>query len=537
MKFQDRRLTRSARTEPSFTGMLYILATVLIAIGPAIDSVLAETQPTATPLFSLRAGHIWGVHVHKPDHFQLLHHAPNAEPEALYVALESSGSPTHIAATDDHVYVVYTDQTIQMLHYYRSREFPTYLYKPYITPPIPVSGKILDVVATSRGIAVLLRNEEYSVEAKENRQSIESQLAEESTDGPYRLVKLTQRRWESIPLPTVIDPDSNLHLVCTDIATDHLQLVEVDPDRITITIHDRNKTGWLSPLQEFETTDATRFVGAINQLFAFGSSHTDELAISLIRPDTVTPIGSISPPSSSDQPWTLLPHDNRLAIVVADAAAWRWTELDPSQAITSDPEFNKLEIQAIPPIAVNTRMLILSVSLVLATLFLLTSWRNNPQANRVELPKDVHPAAARHRILAGIIDLFPAIFITAAIYGDSEFEILVNEAMAQNSEPPMGPFLLTIGINFLHTFISESLTGYSLGKWLMGCRVADNHGQRPKIRAIFLRNLVRPLEVMAPLLLILLVVSPYRQRLGDLIGRTTVIRVTPNRPPPSAPQD
>lgn len=88
---------------------------------------------------------------------------------------------------------------------------------------------------------------------------------------------------------------------------------------------------------------------------------------------------------------------------------------------------------------------------------------------------------------------------------------------------------------YAYFVLCERLAGQTLGKRLLGIRVVGQDGRRPTLGAVVLRNLLRP-----PLLLpaayvvgsIVLLVTPRRQRVGDLLAGTVVIEAP--RPPAAA---
>lgn len=96
------------------------------------------------------------------------------------------------------------------------------------------------------------------------------------------------------------------------------------------------------------------------------------------------------------------------------------------------------------------------------------------------------------------------------------------------------PDWLLIGIMtttlFVYHALPEAALGVTPGKWLAGVRVVDESGHPPGIAASTIRTLVRLIEVN-PVLLggipagLIAGNTRYRQRLGDLLARTFVVKV------------
>jgi uncharacterized RDD family membrane protein YckC len=86
--------------------------------------------------------------------------------------------------------------------------------------------------------------------------------------------------------------------------------------------------------------------------------------------------------------------------------------------------------------------------------------------------------------------------------------------------------------------IMEWRLGATLGKKLLGLKTVGDDGRRPGLREVFLRNLVKIVELTwpigLPLLMFLPVINRNRQRLGDLLARTAVAEGSPipTAPPP-----
>jgi uncharacterized RDD family membrane protein YckC len=121
------------------------------------------------------------------------------------------------------------------------------------------------------------------------------------------------------------------------------------------------------------------------------------------------------------------------------------------------------------------------------------------------------------RLLAGLTDLLP-IFLTAGtiIYRDN---IEITEL------PPI-PMLVAAGVYLAHTLIGELAMGRSIGKIIVGLRVLSVSGNPAGAGAIVVRNLFRTIDWFPPVL-VLILFTPLRQRLGDMLGGTVVVSTSP----------
>lgn len=92
--------------------------------------------------------------------------------------------------------------------------------------------------------------------------------------------------------------------------------------------------------------------------------------------------------------------------------------------------------------------------------------------------------------------------------------------------------LTLVGVQFVYFFLMELIWGQTVGKFILGIRVQAVGGGRAGFWGVLLRNLLRAVEgstctFIIGLLLIML--TPRRQRLGDLLGRTVVVPVARER--------
>jgi uncharacterized RDD family membrane protein YckC len=72
----------------------------------------------------------------------------------------------------------------------------------------------------------------------------------------------------------------------------------------------------------------------------------------------------------------------------------------------------------------------------------------------------------------------------------------------------------------------EALAGATIGKGMVGIRVVDEHGDHPTLGAAIRRNLLRPVDALFFYLVgaAFALSSPRRQRLGDRVAHTVVVR-------------
>ncbi|HTV48752.1 MAG TPA: RDD family protein [Phycisphaerae bacterium] len=135
------------------------------------------------------------------------------------------------------------------------------------------------------------------------------------------------------------------------------------------------------------------------------------------------------------------------------------------------------------------------------------------------------------RLGAAVIDISIGAMITAIIFGiytQQQWTLLGLQALdllqAHQYLQADIQAICVLGIYELHVTIGECFFGRSVGKWMFSLRVVALDGSRAKVIQVLVRNLVRIPEILVYVLLVFVLVSAERQRLGDLLSRTLVVR-------------
>ncbi|HMB95247.1 MAG TPA: RDD family protein, partial [Tepidisphaeraceae bacterium] len=162
-----------------------------------------------------------------------------------------------------------------------------------------------------------------------------------------------------------------------------------------------------------------------------------------------------------------------------------------------------------------------AVAAGLLVLALLNTMRRREAATPESLEKaGVELAPMMRRIVAGTIDALPMIAVV--------FYILMNTTDSTDVEAIFASRQILIysstAVYILHTLIAELIWGRSLGKWVCGLRVVTIDGTPPRRRAIVIRNLLRVIDVGMVFMLLVVLFSPLRQRVGDLAAETVVVK-------------
>jgi len=132
------------------------------------------------------------------------------------------------------------------------------------------------------------------------------------------------------------------------------------------------------------------------------------------------------------------------------------------------------------------------------------------------------------RIVAAIIDIvaMAVVFVVfAMLFGDTAPEGEDTEGVSLSLSG--GPALIYFLVVIAYYFVMEAATGKTLGKMLLGLRVATLDGSAYSPGKAFIRNILRVIDALPFLYLlglIIVVVSKRKQRLGDMAAGTVIVR-------------
>lgn len=120
------------------------------------------------------------------------------------------------------------------------------------------------------------------------------------------------------------------------------------------------------------------------------------------------------------------------------------------------------------------------------------------------------PAGLGRRFAAGLVDAVVLVpFVMLAVTLTPEW---------------VGPFaslaLWFVVVPVAYFTVFEAAFGWTIGKQFLGLRVTDSHGNPADVDSIFVRNVLRPVDVLVAFLA--MVTDVRRRRLGDRIGDTEV---------------
>jgi uncharacterized RDD family membrane protein YckC len=269
----------------------------------------------------------------------------------------------------------------------------------------------------------------------------------------------------------------------------------------------------------------------------------------LLRGGDAYEVGFANLSTGSDARWSLLAKQNDIGFVVSpppvpeaiEASSNTLPTIALLTGLTLDgrPSFENEQGQALlmpiserrpTPIEGNADLFIQILAFVAAIFMMVVFYRKAPQQNQLDLPEHLVLASFGRRAIAAMIDLAPGFILAGLIYDVSVGEIVFESWPGNGIEKAfaaMRPGFVVIGVTLVHTTACEFILARSLGKISMGLYVADFTGKPAPPAPCLGRSLSRIFELFAPLMILVAVISPARQRLGDILAKTTVVMQKP----------
>jgi uncharacterized RDD family membrane protein YckC len=127
------------------------------------------------------------------------------------------------------------------------------------------------------------------------------------------------------------------------------------------------------------------------------------------------------------------------------------------------------------------------------------------------------------RLCTLLIDLIPGgcvYFLLAS----GELRHLVRVPLMSLDTADLAPYLILVAVTVIWCAAFEFTLGWTPGKRLFGACVRTTLGGRPGMRAIVVRNVMKGLVLLVPPLVVLAMLHPNQQGIGDLMARTIVVR-------------
>lgn len=380
-----------------------------------------------------------------------------------------------------------------------------------------------------------------------------------------RLLQLEHGRWRVHPLPGGWAHGAKAWLVTGGGQSDHPTLVarasgRVDRQNAMFDVYqpiDGEPLAWRHQpyaLDDEPEHAGTAFIGVESQLVSARFMFDAGLLLadlSVLRGGKVMPVGRMELRDVSPNAWALLGIGNAAGLIARPSdekqagnpatthLRFQWTQMDIRGKTVLDQTGLAMKVRG--PMDDLMQYIMLAFIAVLVTVLMLAFWRRDASWNKLELPDTLVVADLGRRAVAAAIDMAPGMLGVMFYYGLNFEELMLRwpgNGLAHTLEQ-ITPGGIVIAAFVAHTTISELFYARTLGKLITGLRTTALDGSRPHLWQLLVRGLLKTLDLIpgAWLLLMLPVIAPHRQRLGDLVGRTVVVCDAPPAEDNNNPED
>lgn len=464
----------------------------------------------------------------KTDSYQLFHHAQSLQGPYFQRFQMMRDVPIMAGAWDDHVWLVFhapassgreIRREVYMVQARMSASLGMYEQSPLDhlakIQSLPREGGLVDFVGTPRGpLALLIPYQRAGVKIEAGPSS----LASTPTLQAPVLLQLRGNEWVEIDLPDGIDLTRNSFLsaggrdgLSIVLLSVHQQLL----DRADLAIRDSegNWRVWHPELDSRHVIDLLRVKEHL--VVVEEKDGIDELTISTLTNTRMDKISSFPIP---DDPWALVGMRDGLRLLARSPRGE--TSMTRISLISGQSGREEtMVIQPIPPRAIwQSVITVIFVGLVIFTVVVLKSGPGEP----VTLPQNTMVLSLGLRVTALLFDLAPGGILTVLILEKSPLDLIYHPLFA--SEPSqMVAFGMMLGLTMTHSLLGELWKATTMGKAIIGARVITCEGQRPGMKQIFIRNMLKALILLIPPLGLLMIRNPYLQGLPEIKSRTVVV--------------
>ena len=489
---------------------------------------------------------MWVVQPFKEQQIVILHQDRANMPQSLYRAFGNplNGHVTEqgLATSGDRLWLVYEDHSVQSISRDISQGIEFAVYQTHTARQLPKAVVLrgfavgdngpwaLVGVSDGQALAVI----DGATGATGDTVATGPDGVDQPPDGGQilevdRLLHLGGRNWQTVSLPQQWRHGTRAWIVMPQPSSKRPVLFSAGHEGGLDVYRANEQQGWSQQQYPLEISRHIQIAAMPEGQLVVAQNDDyglDKLVVnvSMLRNEGLRSIGQFVLAEQAGSNWKLVPGSGAYEVGIA---SWdpqdqlNITQMNMQGEMTATA---RLKVMTQPRWPSTISFLMLVIMLALATLIMFAYWRQGQAWNQLDLPHEMVLADLLRRIAAGLIDLAP--IMTVIIYAyDIKPDELVNQWSAPRSgqQTQMLASLIGMGCFFAHTFVTELFTARTVGKALMGLRVSTMSGQQPMLWQVFMRNIMKPFELFSWPLLVMPLISPNRQRLGDLVARTVIV--------------
>ena len=300
-------------------------------------------------------------------------------------------------------------------------------------------------------------------------------------------------------------------------------------------------------------------------LLAYGGDKSDKARVSICAintaaasPDGISTLqevttadGKVAQFDAAELPRFAVMGD-KVALAWREENAWQWALCDWQSGAMMFQEPLEILVQPSKPTGGLKILQTFDFAVIVLTLIAMSMLRSKVPPAPFSLPSHIRRGNLFKRLAAAFIDMFPFFIISSVTFMPhtmpqqplrtyAELKVLIEQNM--DSVPAAYSAVLMMSAYTAYCVLMEWRFGATLGKRLMKLRVVTINAATADFKPVLVRNLWRVIELtnvpFQVLMLIMLLVTRYHQRLGDMMAKTSVVdaRTLSIPPLPMPPQD
>jgi len=468
-----------------------------------LQAVGMATEPSMGDLQAAGSGeHAWFMLPGDSDEpaWDLCHSGSRSTGSEYQVVRQFESAPVAMAAADDTLWLVFEggSKASPRLDVYRLQasfhsSLDLYAMQPRdgldVLPPLQGVESLVQFIGTRHGPVCI-----GSVQGESRALTMQ---------------RLQGGRWTSMELPKNLEEVS--HILAA--GSDHGMMI-IAPGRNSIaTWHETGGT-WVGD-QVPGVLSALSLLELDGQPLVVSGTVGKSIELAYIKSDSLWPLVDVVPP---EEDWALVSQQGQVLLL---------SVLDRSIEVTSiDAITGKLDSKgSLEPVsALSSGLWSIAIALGLASMvvMVIVLARGSDLAS-MKVPEGWTVLPPMPRLLALIVDLIPGLLSYFLVAGGT-MQQLVRVPLMSLPSSELGPYLVLVLVTLVWCFLCERTTGTTPGKRIMRAAVRTCSGERPGTRAVLVRNIMKGLVLLVPPLVVLVLLHPYQQGIGDLMARTIVVR-------------
>ncbi|MHC4963386.1 MAG: RDD family protein [Planctomycetota bacterium] len=343
-------------------------------------------------------------------------------------------------------------------------------------------------------------------------------IVDRMAQGPG-LVQLRGPQWQELSLPQGLGPGP---WWLGSSGPDGRSLVLLgEPDRPggPATVHRRDGAGAWSAgeatLGPGRPRSLTRVGG--NVALVVERAPQGPVEVAYVRPGVLLRLARLTPPEGR---WSVLGTRDGLSLLEqVPEGEVAISTIDPISGTVGQRQV--MAPQRLMTVRVLHRPLLMALGIT--ALMVIVLFKPSASASAVVLPVSMVTLPPLRRLVAVAVDLALSAVVTLLVFRCPVVELLWWPLWTADLAVSV-PFLAMIGLTVAHCTLAELAAASTIGKKLLGAKVVSCDGARPRARAIIVRNALKVIVLLIPVLAVFALLDPHVRGLGDHVARTVVVR-------------